>query len=292
MEDVYASVQDTRKQRIIRSRSANDLMLPDVAAVKQRKGWNNYVAISVKRLGQRAGGYKWMHSQSSIFYNRCYQWFGILAAVLNTLSTAGNFPFIVTCQNEFTVLKISALIVQAIVTFAMWYTQFKSFGSRSEAHRNSEANFGALYDQIRAQLQKNSKDRQDAHDYYEWITSELRNLKEASPLIPSWILKRYRILIKDQNVADPEGIDDIMIKKDSPDRTNTKRNVSMPPLLVSDPIESRLEAVVIDDENAFPRFGFLTRTEENAYMTAPATSETTTSTAEKITLERWKDQQE
>ena len=58
-------------------------------------------------------------------------------------------------------------------------------------HLGSEANYDAFYEQIKQELQKNSKDRQDVTDYVVWIVQAMTNLKNSSPLIPQHIYAEY-----------------------------------------------------------------------------------------------------
>lgn len=235
---------------------------------KQERGWNTYLAVYVKRMGQRAGGYKWMHSQATTYYNRCYQWLGVSCIVVNTIATAGDFPYVTTCQADLNWIKWTAIILGIIVTIVLTFQQFKSFGARSSDHSHSEANYSALYDQIKVQLHRNSRERQDANDYVDWIAKEFISLKEGSPVIPEWIWKKYRAKIAGKNIADPEGIDEIVIKKDSPERAQVARD------------HSKNELIEVVIEETHPRFGFLTQAEEDHQQTEQ----------EKIAMERWNDQ--
>ncbi len=88
---------------------------------------------------------------------------------------------VASCQENLTPLKIVAVAIVAFNTLLIGFQQFKAFGTKSERHTNSEANYAALYDQIKAQLQRNSRERQNAKDYLDWISDHFRNLKESSP---------------------------------------------------------------------------------------------------------------
>jgi len=210
-----------------------------------------------------------MHSQASVYYNRCYQYLGVTCIIVNAIATAGNIPYIVTCQTDLDWIKIIAIILSIAVTIALAFQQFKSFGGRSSDHSHSEANYGALYDQIKVQLHRNSRERQNANDYVDWIAKEMISLKEGSPVIPDWIWKKYRAKIAGKNIADPEGIDEIVIKKDSPERGQTSRGA-----------DTELLEVVVEETH--PRFGFLTQAEED--------SQSRQTEKEKIAMERWNDQ--
>jgi len=219
--------------------------LPLTATGSDRRGWNTQMAVYVKRMGQRAGGYKWMHSQASRYFTKRFQWIGITAIIVNALATAGDIPYVTNCQQDLNWIKIIAIILGFLVTIAMAFQQFKDYGARSSKHTTSEANYAALYDHIQQQLRKNSRDRQDANDYVEWIAKELNDLKGASPLIPPGILIQYRQIVQGKNIADPEGVDEIIIKQDSPERHDDELLPSCPKTCP----KARLVEVVVDDEN-------------------------------------------
>ena len=192
-----------------------------------KRGWNTQMAVYVKRMGQRAGGYKWMHSQASRWFTKRFQWLGVSCIILNAIATAGNIPYVAVCQSNLDWIKIIAIILGLLVTIAMAFQQFKDYGARRSQHSTSEANYAALYDHIKQQLHKNSRDRQDANDYVEWISKELNDLKASSPLIPPLLLQQYRAMIDGANIADPEGVDEIIIKRDSPERVDGDANAGV-----------------------------------------------------------------
>jgi hypothetical protein len=202
----------------------------------------------MKWLGQRAGGYKWMHAQAARKFNRLYNWIGITAIIANVVATGLNVPYVVQCTDEYGWSKILALIIAAIVTAIMSYQQFRDFGDTKAQHIQSEANYGALYDTIKSQLERNANDRQNADDFIEWITKQFGDLKSSSPLIPIGILDTYRRMMAGRNFADPEGIDDIVINRDDDLSSSQSSNSSNSDDLVE---------VVVESSANPPRSGFL-----------------------------------
>lgn len=154
---------------------------------------------------------------------------GIGSIVANTVALALNVPYVVLCQDNWNWLKITAIIIQAIVTLIMAYQQFKDFGSLRTDHVTSEANYAALYDMIKNELRKDSKHRQDAEHFIEWINKQMSDLKASSPLIPPKILDAYRKMIFGKNIADPEGIDEIFIFENDDNREVRETKFPFPP---------------------------------------------------------------
>lgn len=276
---------------------------------KQQRGWNPYLEVYVKRVAQRAGGFKWMHSKAATYYTKCYNWIGIICIIASSLSAALNIPYITTCENDLIAMKWVGVGLGFVISVVLTFQQFKSFGGRSEQHVGSEASFDGLHAQIKFQLLKNSKDRQDANDYVEWISKELSDLKAASPMIPEWIWREYRLLIHGNNVADPDGIDEIMIKTDSPPvvrRPNAKKKQKSDPTPLVTSHDSDYEiapdvdiVVDTDDDNSGgppPRAGFLTYKEEKKWTPIEHIVSNTkpivkTLTREDIEMDRWNERE-
>lgn len=244
---------------------------------KKRRNWTDENSHYVKRVGQRAGGFKWMHAQAAGYYNKCYNWWGISCIIVSAIAAAGDIPYVATCQADINWIKIMAIILGFLVTIALGIYQFKNYGGKTVEHRNSEANYDAFYEQIKQELQKNSKDRQDATDYVVWIAQGMTNLKNSSPIIPQHIVEKYREMIAGRAIADPDGLDEIIIKEDSPDRKTTSRqqlietgtdaNNNQPPLI----------GIIVERPNSAPPKSEVFRREQ--------------SEMEKFQIERWNEQE-
>ena len=286
-----SSAMRVEPERIIMQPVQDEIALQDQEYVRynpvvlgDRRGWNSALAIYVKRLGQRSGGYKWMHGQASRYFTVRFQWIGVTSIIVNALATAGNIPFAANCQEEYDWVKIIAIILGFLVTIAMAYQQFKDYGSRRTDHKTMESNWAALYDHIMQQLHKNSRDRQEANDYIEWISKEFNDLKASSPLIPQSIIDKYRSMIDGRDIADPEGFDEIIIKKDSPLRVIEEQNELLPRTQNSVPSHHPpdLVEVIVEDSSELtppPRAGRLVVTYN--------TNDDAMSEMDRIAFERW-----
>lgn len=146
---------------------------------------------------------------------------GIGSIILNGVAVGLNVPYTIQCQSDLDAMKYVAIALGIIVTIVMAFQQFKDYGSLRSNHITSEANYSGLYDTIKNELEKRSSARQDADDFVEWITKQFADLKSNSPLIPGFLLVEYRKMIAGQHIADPEGIDEIIVNHDDDDETST-----------------------------------------------------------------------
>lgn len=112
--------------------------------------------------------------------------------------------------------------------------------------------------------------------FFEWISKQVKDLISSSPVIPDDVVARYRELTFGTNIADPFGIDDILIN-----RTDHRKG--------SDEVE--LDQIQVDTE---PRSGLLTRRDDD--VIEPTASEGTVessldlyyqSKADAIAIDRW-----
>lgn len=238
------------------------------------QGWSRVRTTYVRRMGERAGGFRWMHAQAAKHFTRWFNGVGYTAIIANALATAGNIPYVANCQNDLNAIKWVAIVLGFLVTVVMTFQQFRDFGSRRSEHFMAEQSYSGLYESIRQEVQKNTWERQDAEKYIEWISKDFTELKLASPLIPGSILDTYRQKIAGTKYADPENIDEIIVKEDSPDRvsqrrnnSNTRRTVEAEALITSDPTrrnsETGLTHIVIErygeGSDDIPRAGRLKR---------------------------------
>lgn len=271
------------------------------------QGWSKLRTAYVRRMGERAGGYRWMHGQAAKHFTRWYYGVGYTVIIVQALANIGNIPYVAACQTELNWIKWCAIVIGFLVTIVMAFQQLRDFGSRRSMHFMAEQSYGGLYEQIRQEVQKNTWERQDAEKYMEWISKDFNELKLAGPAIPASILNTYRSKIAGTSYADPENIDEIVVKEDSPPRQSNRRNNSVAAAEVT-----ALSEIVIDkptdectppragrlmrrsysfsagvaDSTETPHSGFLHRSEERQQPTNP----TTISPMDQIALERWNNQ--
>ena len=55
---------------------------------KKKRNWSDENSVYVKRIGQKAGGFKWMHAQSALYYNKWYNCWGISCIFVSAIGKA------------------------------------------------------------------------------------------------------------------------------------------------------------------------------------------------------------
>lgn len=187
--------------------------------IQDNNGWNTELEMIVANIGEKAAGFKWMHKKAASFYNRLFQWIGILNILLQIGAGTGAVTQINTCESVFVDTDNAVLIVVGIfmyVTAAVTaINQFKNWGSRSINHKQAQSNYAALEHNIRIMLGIYRKDRQQGKDYAEWISKEFDDLTSSTPSIPGKIQRKYRVLVDNsgKKIAVDNDITTITIKK-------------------------------------------------------------------------------
>lgn len=159
----------------------------------QSNGWNTQLEIDIQRIGEKAEGWRWMHNEAARVFSFRFNLIGILNILLNAVATAGNFPWALQCQQNMDWIKVTAVILQLLVTISLAYAQFKNYGGRKANHKVAESGFAVLYYHVKTQLDFEPKIRQFGKDYAEWIQKEYTDLSANpdTPQIPGFIFKKY-----------------------------------------------------------------------------------------------------
>jgi hypothetical protein len=189
--------------------------------IQENNGWNSELEMIVAAIGERAAGYKWMHSKAASYYNKLYQYIGIVSIILVTGAGTGTVTQISTCRVDPATGQPASNWVLILVGIFMYITalvlalkQFKNWGDRSSRHKNAESNYAALEHNIRIMLGVYRKDRQVGKDYAEWITKESDDLISSTPSIPGHIETLYKKEIDGQPIAVANKIQKINIKNE------------------------------------------------------------------------------
>ena len=196
---------------------------------------------------------------------------GIGSIVLNAIAAGLNIPSVIQCQSNLDAMKYVAIILSIFVCIVIGYQQLMDFGSKRTNHLTSEANYSGLYDTIKNELEKRRSARQDADDFVEWITKQFSDLKSNSPLIPMKLMNEYRVMIAGQHIADPEGIDEIIVNRDDSETVSSSSPVKAP--------DVRIE--MLEEAEVIPTSQILEAPRDKLRFVNPA---------DRIAFERWNDQ--
>ena len=152
--------------------------------------WNSKLEKSIQSLGELCIGYKWMHcelaKEKTLIYNRlmyCSIFFAPIPGVLNTINAYISdqvvIPIIITIISFMTGVLISII-------------KFGNYESQINKYKSTAGKYTSLANNARVQLNLGKEDREDAKQYIVWFTTSYSDLFEESPIIPEYIMLRYR----------------------------------------------------------------------------------------------------
>lgn len=102
-------------------------------------------------IGEKAGGYKWMHAKSMSYYSWWYHIFGVSSILLSGAAGTTILTQISSCSIDPVTNQPAKNWVLILVGIVMYLTavvasiqQFKMWGQRSEKHQQGEGRFGEL----------------------------------------------------------------------------------------------------------------------------------------------------
>lgn len=186
------------------------------------QNWNDNNERLVVSIGENAASYKWMHEQSSLFYNAVYKGLTIFITILSTATTT---KVTVTMETDM-IIKVLSYIV-TVTTFIL---NFLNYEKLTIQHTTKSNEFSKLYHDIQLQMSKYRKNRNDANIYVSEVITKLDSLIVDGPQIPYIVIWRFKRLFNNSDISLPDIADRIQrieiineLPKDIP-----KRDESLP----------------------------------------------------------------
>ena len=156
--------------------------------------WHDSLEKIFSDLGDEAQINASLHQKSFKHYYRKSVKFQLPIIILSVLSGSGNFVSAsFPDHQEMMILIIGGVSILTSVISSI--AQFLKLSELSEAHRISYVSWEKFYSNIKYQMMRKRKDRDNIKEFLSNVFSEYQRLKEISPLIPEEIsstIKRIR----------------------------------------------------------------------------------------------------
>lgn len=184
----------------------------------QSNGWNENIEKDIKKIGDKAEGWRWMHKNSAAKFTKLYHIWGVINVCICLLLGVGSIPNILTCQSNWDILKWFVTVIQFLISCSLGVAHFLDYGGRKQNHKTAESGFATLFFHIKTQLGMDRKSRQNGEHYAEWIQKEYTDLSSNPdiPGIPGDIYKMYLKKIEGTGISNIDELDTISIYKDPP----------------------------------------------------------------------------
>lgn len=204
--------------------------------------WNTRIQLFLKKLGDRAIAYKWMHNRERHLYTESLYKLNISLRILMTILGLLDSVSVVSALNDsfedkkniliiFTILNLLFVVILGILN------EIKDNGDYiDKINNNKEASikFSKFIIDIQSQLSLNIKDREPDTIYIRKITKTYDKLMNISPHIRSITMNEYMQASDLNNINKPifvggsDNIDivihDDLTKIKSPHNNKTKKN--------------------------------------------------------------------
>ena len=167
--------------------------------------WHEQQEIILKRWGEQAASYRFLHDRAFVIYRTKNMWFSLPVIIISTLTGTANFAqgSFPESWKEFVPLGIGAmnLLAGMITTVA----QFLRVAENMEGHRAASISFGKLSRNITVELSLPPEERScGGLEYINQCRAEMDRLLEQSPNLPLKLVKAFGSKFKKSNFMKPD----------------------------------------------------------------------------------------
>jgi hypothetical protein len=166
--------------------------------------WTTYYEDIFIDWCDKAMSYRYLHSTCYRYYYRQHVWFTIPVIFISTLTGVANFAQDrINEENQFyyTMAVGSFNIIAGFITTV---SQFLKVNELSEGHRISAISWDKLYRNIRVELAKNPRERENITLYLKKIKEQYDLLLETSPEIRLDVINKFNKTFKKSEFLRPE----------------------------------------------------------------------------------------
>jgi hypothetical protein len=181
----------------------------------------------LKKIGDKAMGYRWMHDQESEYYLRWEYFFRIISIVLSTTLAALTSSSILADVSDYAknAFNITILVLSIVVGIVVGIKDFGDFKVIAIEHKNIAAEYASLYHSIQKEFALD-KNRLLDDIFFNDIVSSYDNLQSDAPMIRRKTLSNYAKIMDTERPL----VDDLDKIEISIDKTTDIKQKSEPDL--------------------------------------------------------------
>lgn len=206
----------------------NNFENEELIEINDNLKWKPYHENILVDWADKALCYRWLHSKSSLKYNRLRNLYTIPVIIISTLTGTANFAleripieYQGYCQIGIGTLNIFAGIISTI-------SQFLKVNELSEAHRVASISWDKFYRNIRIELVRSPDDRINVGYLIKSCKDEYDRLMETCPIIDKNIINQFNKTFKVLNKMDNEKKQSVLKSLNKPeilDSLESTRNI-------------------------------------------------------------------
>lgn len=173
--------------------------------------WNYKILLLLRKVGKKTMGYRWMHEQELLYYDKVHTRFGIIEmlilAFLGTITGGGFINFIVGASLNNKAVYIAITTIQLVTVFVAavvkGYRNVKKYEKKMNDHFNAGLKNAELNLNIQYQLSLNIKDRENDKIFLKNVIRSFNDILLLSPYISEDTKARYLKESNDNDIFNP-----------------------------------------------------------------------------------------
>jgi hypothetical protein len=163
----------------------------------------------------KAMSYRYLHTNSHRHYYWLHVWFTIPVIFISTLTGVANFAQERIPEDYQSIYTICVGVFNIIAGFITTVAQFLKVNELSERHRISSISWDKLHRNIKVELAKNPKERENIALYLKKSKEQYDLLIETSPEIGLKEITKFNKIFKHAKFLRPEICDSLISVKES-----------------------------------------------------------------------------
>ena len=173
--------------------------------------WNEHQEALLKGISERSNCMRWLHTQSTLYFDSLNFYFTIPNVVISTLngsftmSLNSLFPDQGSQRVATTFIGLISILSAVLITM----NQYVKSQQMSESHRMAGLAYGKMHRMIVNELSMRRDQRSNSMDFLKIIRTEQDRLESMSPSISPRIINKFNIQFADKNIEKPEITGDL-----------------------------------------------------------------------------------
>jgi hypothetical protein len=173
--------------------------------------WNEHQEQLLKGIAERSNCMRWLHTESSQYFDSLNFYFTIPNVVISTLngsftmSLTSLFPDPATQKSATTIIGLISIFSAVLITM----NQYVKSQQMMEANRAASLSYGKLYRIIMNELALRRDQRTNGLEFLKLVRMEIDRLENTAPSIPPFIIKKFSIQFAERNIEKPEIAGDL-----------------------------------------------------------------------------------
>jgi hypothetical protein len=192
---------------------------PSETSTELVASWNESQENLLKAIAERSNCMRWLHTESTLYFQSLNFYFTIPNVVLSTLngsitmSLSALFPDQADQRVATTIIGLVSIFSAVLITM----NQYVKSQQMTEAHHSAGLAYSKLHRIIMNELSLRRDQRTNGLDFLKHVRDEIDHLESVSPSVLPHIIKKFNKVFADKNIEKPEiagDLDEVFINRE------------------------------------------------------------------------------